>query len=282
MSHGDKETFLQKHIRFLLEKDKRFSALWQSMGYTKKKHIISLATVIENVSALEFKEIPNQHQYAADRLRRLLSCVPQLDMEYGKIPNDWSEFISNDSQKRIVYEKSITVLSRFLCENNFCGKTRIYGGIKPVSSLDRKLGEVKGGPRARKNRRDTWDAVRFRIVTKDVATLKDVAVAIWQYYLDDILRCRNYYMRNFSELNTEPYRAIHFEIEIERQRMVELQILTEARDLVGHFDHAPFFKRLVECPSEEHALWLKRLSFNANCYDETLIPSDAVRSPNKI
>jgi hypothetical protein len=159
---------------------------------------------------------------------------------------------------------------------------RLYGGIKPLESLDRKLGERKTGPRARQNLRDTWDVVRFRIVTENVPVLRKVAMALWQYFIDDVVRCRNYFLQPLEESDRVAYRAVHFQLEIERQRWVEVQVLTEARDLAGHLDYAVLFKRLLPPLSSEHEKWLRQFGYKVNIFDNLTVPLGAVRTKDRI
>ena len=148
-----------------------------------------------------------------------------------------------------------------------------------MASLDEKLGEVKTGWAARRSLRDTWDAVRCRLVAPDLATLRQISIEIWQYYLDSIIKCSNYYSYPQDGSKMGAYRAIHFLIEIEDRRWIEAQVLTAARDAVGVLDYAFTFKRKLQVINREHEEWLRGLSLNVNIFDARGIPAEDLRVP---
>jgi hypothetical protein len=223
--------------------------------------------------------LPNNICYLSEsqRGRRYLSCIPQKDLEYGRRPQDWPEFVADHQAKSELYKIAYKDLWQFLKERIKDGSIRLYGGLKPETSLDANLGKLKHGTAARQRLRDTWDVVRFRVVTRDLSLLRDVGIDIWQAYLDEIVRCRNYYLQPKGDSNLDSYRALHFEIEIVPQRWIELQVLTEARDLVGYLDYSVSFKMLLPPVSDGHLRWLQDFSLKANIFDYQAIQSSSLR-----
>ena len=213
----------------------------------------------------------------SQRGRRYLSCIPQKDLDYGRRPPDWPEFVADHQAKNDLFRISEDDLKRFFKERIKDGSVRLYGGLKPETSLDANLGKMKHGTSARQRLRDTWDVVRFRVVTRDLSLLRDVGIDLWQGYLDEIVRCRNYYLQPKGDSILDSYRALHFEIEIIPQRWIELQVLTEARDIVGYLDYSVSFKMLLPPLGNGHLRWLQDFSLKANVFDYQAIQSSSLR-----
>jgi ppGpp synthetase/RelA/SpoT-type nucleotidyltranferase len=270
------------HLNYVVQQDKVFQYYWGKLDSLQQDKLRQLGLAIDRLATPDWGDLSARHSAACERLRRYLSSVPEKDMDYSRRPKDWQEFIIDDALKQDLYRSSETALLEFLADYGTLGAARLYGGVKPLESLDRKLGERKTGTRARRNLRDTWDVVRFRIVTENVPVLRDIAMALWQYFIDDIVRSRNYYLQPLADSGREAYRAIHFELEIERQRWVEVQVMTEARDLTGHLDHAMLFKRLLLPLSAEHENWLRQFVYKVNIFDNLTVPPGAVRTKDRL
>jgi hypothetical protein len=273
---------LDEHLNYLLKEDRLFLQHWNQLDSLNQEKMRQLGHTIDRLAGVDWDDLLSRHAFASERLRRYLSSVPQKDMDYGRRPKDWLDFIADDPSKNALHSFAETNLLEFLAEYGTHGIARLYGGIKPNESLDRKLGERKEGSRARRNLRDTWDVVRFRIVCESALILREIGMAIWQYFIDEIVRCRNYYLQPLDDLDRQAYRAIHFELEIEKQRWVEVQLLTEARDLSGHLDYALLFKHLLQAPTKEHEDWLRQFGYKANLFDNLTVPPGAVRTRNQL
>ncbi len=266
------------HLNYITRQDKLFQYYWGQLDPIRHDKLRQLGLAIDRLATFDWDDLFARHSAACERLRRYLSSVPEKEMDYSRRPKDWHEFIIDDALKQDLYRSSEATLLEFLADYGTLGTARLYGGVKPLESLDRKLGERKTGPRARQSLRDTWDVVRFRIVTENVPVLREIAMALWQYFIDDIVRCRNYYLQPLADSGRDAYRAIHFELEIENQRWVEVQVVTEARDLTGHLDYAVLFKRLLLPLSLEHEIWLRKFGYKVNIFDNLTVPPGAVRT----
>lgn len=271
---------LRRHLVVLEQGDNHFCEFWQRLGEENKRLFRLLCREIENVSQSSEQEVALLHERASDLTRRYLSCIPQKDLDYGRRPRDWIDFVASEEEKNSLWIATEARLKRFLEPYERTGKARLYGGVKPLASLDEKLGETKSGWAARRNLRDTWDAVRCRLVAADLATLRQIGIEIWQYYIDGIIKCSNFYSYSQDGPETGSYRAIHFLIEIEERRWIEAQVLTEARDLVGYLDHAFLFKRRLQFYNREHEDWLRGLTVKANIFDASRIPPGSLRTPS--
>jgi hypothetical protein len=272
------KSLLVRHLDLLLSADPFFATMWASLSASERERFSALATAVDQIGH-DWDTILQKHLASGDRLRRFLSSVPQRDMEYDRRPKDWMEFITDEGAKSELFARSEQRLIQFLGYRVATGAVRLYGGVKPAESLDRKLGEIKEGSRARRSFRDTWDVVRFRIVVGNLSLLRSVCMEIWQFFLDDIVRCRNYYMRLKNEINRDCYRAIHFELEIEQGRWIEVQAISEARDMIGYMDHAVLFKKRINQLDTDHADWIRSMGYKVNIFDELSIPLEAVKMP---
>ena len=81
-----------------------------------------------------------------------------------------------------------------------------------------------------------------------------------------IVRCRNYY-RIPRRGPSDPYRAIHLELQSDDDEFVELQLTTARREAVGQVDHAIVHKKRIPFACRSHARWLRDLSWSANILD---------------
>ncbi len=77
-----------------------------------------------------------------------------------------------------------------------------------------------------KNALDLWDIVRFRIVVNDVIELKNICLHFWGKFTNEIIRCRNYYFQPKHENHLHIYKAIHFQILIDNDKMIEIEFMT--------------------------------------------------------
>lgn len=269
---------IDTHIQFLLNNDPVFLEYWSGKSQAEQGSSIDFATEIDGVTTTP-EGLDSRTLTAADRSRRFLSCVPQKDMDYSRRPIDWPEFVGDEASKKRQYQLSYDILLHFLAESKQAKHGRLYGSIKSIESLDDKFGEDKAGSAARKFFRDTWDVIRFRIVCVDLDSVRSLAVEVWQYFYSEVVKCRNYYMYPITSLQLDPYGAVHFEIEITEGRWIELQILTEARDLAGFLDYALVHKKLLTFIDDEHENWLRNFRRRVLVWDSNQIPSEQLRTP---
>jgi hypothetical protein len=254
-------SYLNSHIETLVRQDANFASYWSSLTGE------ALASLREMWSAVEAEDITgSQYESAIDTTKRWFVRIQEKEFQYSKIPNDWMHLVRSEDAKRQLYERSMARLSEFALLSGIEG-FRVYGGIKPEASLDRKILESRQGNAVQVNLLDLWDVVRFRIVAKDLDSLLELGVKFWEWHFDDILRCRNYYYRPRLGHSDDAYRAVHFELADNEEWMVEVQLMTHCREAVGRLDHAFLFKKTLSFIDEQHRKWLTDLSKKANVYE---------------
>lgn len=260
------ESFLDKHVRLLLERDENFQWYWSALAAREQEGLLFLANEIDNCACRE-QNIIAGHVQVSRELARYMVRIQEMAFDYSRIPRDWLDFVRSDSEKTHVFEHAEGRLQRFVDSEKLRSSVRLYGGVKPEASIVRRMVSPKTGDQFRKQLLDTWDIVRFRIVAADVLTARHVAMRIWEYFFDEVVRCRNYYYRPKDDDHQDPYRGLHFELELVERRIVEVQVLTKIRELVSLFDHAPIFKKSLQLPSADHQAWLFFFSRKANLLD---------------
>jgi hypothetical protein len=269
------ESFLNAHVRLLLASDGNFQWYWSALAQSEQQGLLFLANEIDTCASLE-QYIIAGHVRASRELARYMVRIQETAFDYSRIPRDWLDFVRSDSEKAHVYEQVSHLLKRFVENEQLRSSLKLYGGVKPEASLVRRMMSPKTDDQFRKQLLDTWDIVRFRIVAIDVLTARHVAMRIWEYFFDEVVRCRNYYFRPKDDDHQDPYRGIHFELELMPGRIVEVQVLTKIRELVSLFDHAPIFKKSVQLPSPDHQAWLFLFSRKANLLEAKSITDPAV------
>jgi len=135
--------------------------------------------------------------------------------ESTRRPDRWLDFLSDEHEKRRLYELDLEKLTTFLKDSSLGNNARIYGGVKSAASMDANFANPKSHWAELRRLRDT---VRFRIVCSDLKTVRVACVETWQHFLDQIIRCRNYYLTAGGGPEADLYRAVHFELEIVSSR----------------------------------------------------------------
>jgi hypothetical protein len=257
---------LQEFIGLLLQSDSNFQKYWGKCSEKLRNEFLVLGYQIESVG---FSDSLGEN-YVVDVLRELsryMVRIQDIPFDYKRIPPDWVDIVRDARAKEELYDYANKELLGFLascCDNM---RIKFYGGIKSEESLMRRLTRPKNQDQFRKVLLDTWDVVRFRIVVPDICVLRDIALSVWEGYFSRVLRCRNYYYHPKDHNRMDPYRAVHFEIEISEGRIIELQLMTYARELVCFLDHAPNFKRSVSVFNSIQLKWLNNISLKSNIYD---------------
>jgi hypothetical protein len=204
--------------------------------------------------------------------RDRLSCypVPPLarrverlrEIDFGPCPasDDWIRRSRDVAGMRLAAEAFAQELR---LSSRVCAvPARLYGGIKSQDSIARRIRSFEEG----KEPLDLWDLVRFRIVTPDLDALEKAAQDIQRYFGSKITRCRNYYTRP-RKGPADPYRAVHFEVDLGGGWFGEIQLLTARREAVGLVDYAYLHRCTLAPLSKGHADWLRDLSYAANICD---------------
>jgi hypothetical protein len=270
---------IEEHISLLLRTDVFFKAYWEALTPLMREDRLALTRETEAICGGLGESILAEHAWASEKVRRYLSCVPQEDFEYDRRPKDWFEFLGDEADKARLCNLTIHRLTAFLDGSAGRGKIRLYGGVKPLASLDASFVHPKSDRAQTRRLRDTWDAVRFRMVCANLVILRTACVEIWQYFIDEIVRCRNYFVSPGNQVGAGLYRAVHFELQVVPNRWVELQVITELRDWIGFLDYSFSFKKSVGFLSREHEEWLLDLTMRANVADARGIPDTDVRTP---
>lgn len=258
--------FLQKHISFLLNRDPFFVAFWDGLGKEGQLVALERLSEIDLVARSRFPGLGKLHSNADDITRRFFVVVQEEEFQYTRIPRHWVEFVRDKPAKEGLFSNSLSELERFLRSYEFDREIRLYGGIKPDESIDRKYGIAKKRGGMQKIN-DLWDVVRFRMVAESISDVRSIAVRLWMSYFENVVRCRNYYFRPKNGDGNDPYRAVHFELEIFPRKLIEIQVMTRSRELLCYLDYAPHFKGHTPFTSWRQRRWLTHFSQKANVYD---------------
>lgn len=258
-------TSFDRQVAYLLAVDPFFAAFWDEVGAEGRRSRQQLAEDIEFALRRRQTRLAAARQWSHEITRRFFLPVQEVGFRYSAVPKDWHAFVRDERAKADLYQAALRSLRAFVYDQWELKQVRLYGGIKPGASIERKVGALhEGGMR---NLQDLWDVVRFRIVTPDLISARSVALRLWYSFMDSVVRCRNYYYRPKNENVGDPYRAIHFEVAMQRQRLVEVQVMTEARELVCFLDYAPQFKKAVPFANWRQRRWLSHFSQKTNIYD---------------
>ena len=107
--------------------------------------------------------------------------------------------------------------------------------------------------------------IRLRVVAPSLTQTKMIAGhPRFREFNGETVRFRNYY--RCPRADGDLYRAIHITVQV-ADRFVEMQLLTDAREVVCELDHAIAFKHRLGPLSPSHWCWLKRISLAANIDD---------------
>jgi hypothetical protein len=259
-------SFLDEHISLLLGKDENFQLYWSTSSEDQQKEFLNLAKRIDSCACGE-QNIVAGHVRASRELARYMVRIQETAFDYSRIPGDWLDFVRSESEKTDIYQQAKTLLHTFIESEKLQSTVTLYGGVKPEASIIRRMISPKTDDQFRQRLLDTWDIIRFRIVAPDLMTTRHVAMRVWERFFGEVVRCRNYYFRPKDDDHSDPYRGIHFELELIEERIVELQVLTMVRELVSILDHAPVFKKSVQLPSVDHQAWLFFFARKANLFD---------------
>lgn len=251
------------HIEYVTRLDFTFSTFWNQLDEPSQLVFLNRANGIEEAFQGPRDALLEAHKEAGHVTCQFLFGVREAERDYARRPIDWVDFVGDESAKKQLDAHMSAELESFVRDKPWY----FYGGVKPLTSLDRKVKRQNERTGVDGTFRDMWDVVRFRIVVPTICELRSAAIAVWSKWSYGVVRCRNYYMHpKFNDYN-DPYRAIHFEIEILAGRWVELQLLTEIRNTVGHLDFDMLFRKTIEPLSPEHLEWLWEFSLKSNIRD---------------
>ena len=255
---------IERHIAVLLEHDPFFRQYWEALTAEARQHRLDATRMLEDIHPDDEEMAHAEYAWSSEKMRRYLSCVPQRDPDFERRPKQWLDLVDEPETMQRVHDRARSELEAFRAASG-APSTRLYGGLKPIASLDASFEQPKPHWAARRNLRDAWDAVRFRLVCEDVIALRTSCMQILQYFIDDVVKSRNYYTAGIG-IN-DLYRAVHFELAIERGCVVEVQVLTELRDWIGFLDYSFTFKKRLHFLDHAHEEWLAALAARATIAD---------------
>jgi hypothetical protein len=196
------------------------------------------------------------HFRAVRQSAELLSAIAERDCASTPDPAEWAAFARDREQLLALYRESHLLIGAALRAARIPG-LRFYGGVKSRAAIESKLRRhsITGEPL------DLLDCVRFRVVVPDLSAVLVLSQLIWKVFEEIIIRCRNYYVRPRQGWN-DPYRGIHYALQIGPSpvHIVELQVLTLAKDTVGLVDHALVHHGSLPFVGRGHRLLLKNIS----------------------
>jgi len=263
---------LRSHLDYLLEHDVWFKKLWRESAPSARAAFIQSALRINRAS--EAPEVETRFRLSHAKARRVLLVVPERNLVRSQITRDWNTFATDLDAKNEILRLGFETLYRFIEMSGLKHFTRIYGGLKDTSAIQTKPDE----PREPGDLVDLWDVVRFRIVVPDLKMLIKVSLALWNSFLERVVKCRNYYSRSKMLAAPHPYNAIHFQLPVE-DRMAEVQIMSRHQETIAFLDHAISFKKSIIPMSEEHSTWLERIRLGALLVDVGELAKQGISSP---
>jgi ppGpp synthetase/RelA/SpoT-type nucleotidyltranferase len=265
---------IEKHIEYLLKNDANFINFWDSINRSQKEQFLTSMYEIDTYKSNDKTKIENEVINTQEVIKRIFYKVPNINLTLFNIPFDWNRFIKSQKNKEQLFRNSKKELKRFLNKYGFSNHINFYGNIKTNQSLDNKI-MTDYIPTTSTSVRDIWDIVRFRFITNDLYNLLIVSLAIWDEYYNVITKCHNYYSNPKNMNPLRQYRGVHFEIEVTKGRIIEIQVITRRRDYISQLDHSIYFKKSVPFMNQEHANWFEKFLLKAVVYDaHELIDND--------
>ena len=260
------------HIDFMAAQDAQFASDWHGMGPSGRSNFLLTLRKVEQTRTRHGSsdELRRSHARRAGSASAALSTVTNMEFQREPDPDEWIQSARDQAgadRACRTWHRRLSAFARR--EGPKC--QRLYGGTKPLESLNRKIHEYSEGMTSL----DLWDSVRFRIVAGSLKDLAALAQGFDTGFASDIIRRRNYYVTPRSG-DLDPYRAIHFELAAEGNDYVEVQLLTAVRDAVGHLDHGIRLEKGLDFVCEEHQVWMTQFLLAANILDaEITLGSEA-------
>jgi hypothetical protein len=256
---------LKRHLELVSQIDPYFALFLERMKSHARRKFYRRAEQIESVADNDPSLVLKLHREAHDRLKRVMVPIQERSFQHLKAPRNWPAVVKDEERKRELFAEAYKILHGFQRKSGTARGCSLYGNIKSLASMDQKQHRRLHADAVQRNELDTWDAVRFRIVSDDLKILLGTGLNFWEHFFDQILRCRNFFYLPKSE--DDPYRAIHFQVLIADWGMVEVQMLTRSREVVTQLDYAHAFKRVAPFESVEHEIWLKNFRRKGNILD---------------
>ncbi len=264
---------LQRHIEYCECHDKWFKQFWCSLSDKDRTEFLELGNKIENGTNSADPNFQLLHDQSVDLLSRKLIVIPETGFRISQNIADWSDFVMDKNEKQKVFDFSRLVLLDYI-EKSQVPLEHLFGNLKSDESIAKSIEKRKRLGYYPEYLYDIWDLVRFRIVVQTPNELAQLGVKIWRDFYRKIYRCRNYYFNPKLYSHDTNYRAIHFLIMIQESRIIEVQLVTKAREWIGRLDRAVLFKKDIPPIDEEHVTWLMNYCCKANILDASYCKLD--------
>lgn len=258
-------SYLDKHIS-LIEKSNINNMINTEGESYKKNYILYNSKRIDSVLS-NYYDIWKVHFSMSKIMQRYFVCVQEKQLDISDISGPiWHMMINDEKYRHYIFNKTeryLKSISKYLCLSEV---QNIYGGIKSIESIRRKIKEKRLIDNTEVILQN-WDLVRFRIVVKSLYSLRKLCVLLWMNNFDDILRCRNYYFQPRAGNISDPYKSIHFLMKIGKFGIFELQVMSVNREITSLFDQEFTFKKEIEFINNDHEKWLRNFQMCSNILD---------------
>ncbi len=261
------ESYLQLHLDLLKKEDKHFAAFWDALSQDQRDGYLANWRLLDGFASQHAENLERLHSGASEFTRRWFVRVQEKEFSYSAIRTDWPVIARSPEALSSLLDGTSERLQDFLGIVHLEQSVAYYGGVKPLDSIDEKLLQSREGDAVQRRLTDLWDLVRFRLVTDDLDDLLSLAIQFWELFLDDVVRCRNYYYRPRNGFSADAYRAIHFELKDRESNLAEIQMMTSNREAVSLLDHWHIFKGSGSFVDAAHEEWIKLMSYSANVVD---------------
>jgi hypothetical protein len=259
---------LVDHLNYVHAADAELHEAWRGEDLLSYyPHLQTLARIDAYRSTLPESDddMRRLHSAAAGLLAQ--RCTQRAETEVRELPpaGAWIRLARDPTRLKKLYARAVRQLTRLIGASADKELVLYYGGIKPRASIERALRKYSSG----RGVLDLLDLVRFRIVAADIQSVHSFSDTILDHYEGRVLRYRNYYLKPRDGWD-DPYRAVHFALQVDTRddaAIVEVQVLTLARDSVGMIDHAVVHERAIPFLGWWHEQWLLSVSYSANILD---------------
>ncbi len=255
---------LKTHLQILAESETEAANYWNSLS--DKDKYLEIIQVLNCEVELVGDSLDGLHLDARNMTSSQFVEIQEKPFEYLRIRKDWYQVVTSDIEKKKVHSAGEAYLQAFLNSNKHI-QAHFYGGIKSEQSILRKVSQQSSGTAVQQNVLDLWDVIRFKVVVDTLSSLLFLTKQFWKENIAGIVRCRNYYFSPRQNSSIDSYRAIHFELVDDKGNIIEIQFVTERREVISTLDHPFTFKKLLKFTSDEHKQWLLNISKMANILD---------------
>ena len=261
---------LDGHLSLLYSADPNFRSSWIRASRRRQARYLKKLARAESrrLKLASNSECERLHTEAIVVLATQSSGPRDLAFPEPPPPQAWLRMASDSERLHELCSAAIGELEPIIRAANEGQRCFCYGGIKPKTSIDRRVREYATGIGVL----DLWDLSRCRVVVEDVRAVFRTSDAIAEAFKSGVVRYRDFY-RSPRGGWQDPYRAVHMELRLgneEAGESVEVQVLTMARDAIGMLDHTIMHCRTVEPSTARHEAWLRGLSYAANILDARL------------